>query len=203
MALVRKLWLGISEIRRRRAAKLLGPSFVIVSGGFSTTVDGDQLNRWEVLLSKKAVGTNSARCTFSGHEGLWQEHCSQGREDRELTYSVFLTILETDLIYVMWRDQYMTSTCRRQITETRRSQETFKLFWKSHITTNLELQVTYQLAPKYTKTVIYLVRRSATSVCQENISPTKLLEESWDVTHSADSFPSDERTQPCAKMKET
>ena len=44
MALVRKLRLGISEVRGHGAAKLLRLSSVSVSGGFSTTADSDRLN---------------------------------------------------------------------------------------------------------------------------------------------------------------
>ena len=84
MALVLKLRLGKSEVRGNGAAKLLRLSSVSVPGGFRTTgplADSDRLNSSEALLIKKGLETNSAQADIFGDEGLWQESCSQCRED--------------------------------------------------------------------------------------------------------------------------
>ena len=61
MALVWKLWLGISEmVRGPGAAKLLWLSSLSVSGRLSTTADSDQLSSVEVLLIEEGVETNLA-----------------------------------------------------------------------------------------------------------------------------------------------
>ena len=58
MALVWKLWLGISEVvRQHGAAELLQPSAVSVAGLFSTPAESDQLSSGEVLLIKEGMPT--------------------------------------------------------------------------------------------------------------------------------------------------
>jgi len=80
MALVWKLWLGISEVRGRRTARQLRPSSV----GLCQLHCGERTTQQLRGAPDQGAGRDElgAGIQFSGGRGQG-ESCSQGREDRE------------------------------------------------------------------------------------------------------------------------
>lgn len=93
MALVWKLWLGISEVRGRVTTKRLRLSSVDICGRFSSTADDSAVTRQLRGAPDQGVGREElgAGIHFQG-EGPRQESCSQGREDREGFMCLFLFV---------------------------------------------------------------------------------------------------------------